>query len=333
MSVTSETRPDAVATAPRRRHAMVLEVVRDYGIVVALAVMVIVLSISSSAFLTTTNFLNILDQWAPLGIIALGSTLVMIGGGFDLSVGAVYAVAGVVAVGAAKHVGAPLAFAAGCGAGLVVGIFNGVVVTSGRINPFVATLASQIMLRGVALAITGGLILTTQRSGFDVLGFDGLGSVRYTVFVWLAVFVLLAFVLQRTTFGRYVYAVGGNREAARLSGVRVNVVRASTYAISGLTAGIGGVLVASRLSTARADTGTGLELDAIAAIVIGGTSILGGEGALWRTMVGVFVLALIGNGFTLLNVDPTYQRVLYGAVLLGAVAIDAWSRRSDRGEA
>jgi ribose transport system permease protein len=163
---------------------------------------------------------------------------------------------------------------------------------------------------------------------YAILGTNQLGGVRYTTYLFVVFAIAAAVLLSRTTLGRAIYASGGNAEAARLSGIRVGVVRASTFVISGLSAGLAGVMISSRVATGQADTGVGIELTAIAAVVIGGTSILGGEGAIWRSVLGVLLLTLIGNGFNLLNVNPTYQQIFQGAIILSAVAIDAWSRRT-----
>jgi ribose transport system permease protein len=291
----------------------------------------VTLSFASDVFLKQQNFMNILDQWSAIGIIAVGSTLVFIAGGFDLSISAVYALAGIIAAKAANSLGVPVGLFLGCLIGLGVGIVNGAIVTVGRINPFMATLASSLMIRGLALAVSGGfLVRVADEKGFDVIGRGEFLGAKYSVYLFAGVILVAALLLHRTTFGRYMYASGGNAEAARLSGVRVNLVRASTYAFSGLCAGIGGMIVASRVNTGQADAGIGLEFDAIAAVVIGGTSILGGAGAIWRTVLGVLMLAMIQNGFNLLNVQAVYQRIIYGAIIIGAVGIDAWSRRSTR---
>jgi ribose transport system permease protein len=299
---------------------------RDYGIVISFVALFIVLSFASPHFLTQTNLLNILNQNAPVGLIAVGGTLVLIAGGFDLSVGAIFALSGVIATEMATRVGTTEAILLGVLAGLACGVCNGALTTVGRINPFIATLSTQIMIRGVALAITGGFLIVVADPGFTSLGNGGLGEVKYAILVWLGFALACGFLLQWTSFGRHVYAAGGNPEAARLSGVRVSWVRATTFAISGLSAGLAGVIVASRSSTGQADAGIALELSAIAAIVIGGTSIFGGAGAIWRTILGVLLLALIGNGFNLLNVEAVYQQMFQGAIILAAVGIDAWAR-------
>jgi ribose transport system permease protein len=300
---------------------------RDYGIVLAFVVLFVSLSMASDAFLTTTNLLNILDQWAAVGIIACGSTLVLIAGGFDLSVAAVYALAGVVAAKTAGSLGPELGLLMGVLVGVAAGAANGLIATIGRINPIIATLASGIVIRGLALAISGGMLLTVKDEGFTTLGRDTLLGVKLSIWLLVVVIAATAFLLHKTVYGRYIYAAGGNAEAARLSGVRVDRVRTSMYIVSAVTAALGGLIVASRVATGQADVGVGLEFDVIAAIVIGGTSILGGAGAIWRTVLGVLILALIGNGFNLLNVDINYQRMIYGGLILAAVGMDAWSRK------
>lgn len=307
-----------------------LEGLRDYGIVLSFLALFIVLSFASNVFFTQQNLGNILDQWSATAIIAVGSTLVVIAGGFDLSVGSIFGLSGVVAAMTAPHVGAWGGILLGVAAGLACGIVNGLLTTIGRINAFIATLATSIMVAGVALALTNGNLITViSPLSFTILGRGDFLTLKYSVWTFFAVTLACGFALSRTTFGRAVYATGGNPESARLSGIRVNFVRASTFAISGTAAGIAGVIVTSRVATGQADSGgLNIALDAIAGIVIGGTSIAGGAGAIWRTVLGVFLLAMIGNGFNLLNVNSIYQRVFQGAIILFAVGVDAWSRRS-----
>ena len=299
----------------------------DFGIVVSFVVLFLVLSITLDQFLTRDNLLNVLDQWAPVGIIAFEGTLVLIAGGFDLSVGAIFAISGVVAAEVSNKPSIELGVIAGIGTGLACGIGNGLLTTVGRINPFIATLASGACHPGARMIISGGFIVVVADEGFSSVAREQLFSARLSVFYLVGFGLLIAFVLNRMVLGRYIFAVGNNSEAARLSGVRVGAVRGTTYAISGLAAGIAGVIGASRVSSGQADVGLGLELTAIAAIVLGGTSILGGEGAIWRTALGIFMLAMIGNGLNLLAVDPIYVQITQGGIILVAVAIDAWTRR------
>ncbi len=302
--------------------------VSDYAVLLVLVAMFVTLSLTSDTFLSKTNLLNILDQWAPVGIIACAGTLVIIAGGFDLSVGAVFALAGVVAAKVTGFTDPVLGLLAGVAAGAVVGLANGLLATVGRINSFIVTLASSMMVRGIALAITAGMLLTVDDPGFAKLGNNSFLGLTLASWIFIGVACLCGFASSRLPFGRYVFAAGGNPEAARLSGIRINAIRTATFVGSGAAAGIAGIIAASQVSNAQADTGMGLELQAIAAIVIGGTSIIGGEGAVWRTVVGLFILALINNGFNLLGINPNYQQVIQGAIILGAVGIDVWSRRS-----
>ncbi len=300
---------------------------RDYGIVVFFLALFTTLSFLSNVFFSKTNFLNILDQTAPAGIIACAMTLVIIGGGFDLSVGATFALGGVVAAQTAPHVGMWEGMIVGSLFGLGLGVVNGLLITVGRINSFIATLASSFMFYGLGQVMTNGFLVSVPNPSFAELGNNGFAGVKYSIWLFAAVAVCSTVILSRSTLGRYIFAVGGNAEAARLAGIRVNLVRVTTFALSGLAAGIAGVLVASRISQGQADSGGDLTLTTIAAVVIGGTSILGGEGAVWRSVLGVLLLALIGNGFNLLNVNPVYQQIALGAILLLAVGVDAWSRR------
>jgi ribose transport system permease protein len=313
----------------RARGGQRLSVVRDYGIVMSFVALFVTLTVTSDVFLTQRNLLNVLDQSAAVGLMACGGTLVIIAGGFDLSVGAIFAITGVIAASMAKYVDPGFALALGMLAGLVLGAVNGLLVTVGRVNPFMATLASSIIIRGIALVITGGFLVSVTNRSFSTLG-RGVAvlDVKWSIVIWLVFALACGFLLARTTFGRHVYAAGGNADAARLSGISVGVIRTITYAVSGMSAGLAGVIVTSRVSSSQADAGTGIELSVIAAIVIGGTSIMGGEGAIWRSVLGVLLLALIGNGFNLLGVNPIYQQILQGAIILMAVAVDAWARRT-----
>ncbi len=304
-----------------------LVAMRDYGIVVVLVALFIALSIGSPQFLSTTNLLNILDQWAPLGLIACGGTLVIIAGGFDLSVGAIYAVGAAIAAKLALEVDAVIGLIAGVGIATLAGLLNGALASVGRINALIVTLATAMVFRGVALVITDGQLISVEDATFQFLGNGSLLGVTYISWIFIVFALVCGFVLSRQAFGRYIYACGGNPEAARLAGIRVNLVRTITFGVSGAAAGLGGVLAASQIGTAQADMGTGIELQVIGAIVIGGTSILGGQGAIWRTVVGLFILALINNGFNLLNIDSQYQLIIQGAIILIAVGADIWARR------
>jgi ribose transport system permease protein len=315
--------------APSRRFSVAI--VRDYGIVVAFIGLFITLSIASDVFLTWDNMVNLAFQASPIGIMACGGALVFIAGGFDLSVGAVAAFSGVIAAKAFAEWGVPMwpAFIIGALTGFAFGLGNGLLVTVARVNAFIATLASSIIIYGLAIAVTGGFLISIEQESWTKLGLNEAFGINYPIWIWLAFALFCGFLLSRTTWGRYVYATGGNAEAARLSGVRVNFVKSSTFALSGLSGGIAGVIIVSQTSTAQADIGNaGYTFDAITAVVLGGVSILGGEGAIWRAVLGAFFLQMIRNGFNLLNVKPEYQNVFAGTILLAAVAVDAWARRT-----
>jgi ribose transport system permease protein len=314
---------------PSRLRRLDLAAMRDYGVVVAFVILFITLSLSSDVFLTTQNMKNLAFQTAPVGIIAVGGTLVFIAGGFDLSVGAISGYAGITAAQAFNSTGVGLwgSMLLGALVGLAFGIGNGLLITIGRVNAFIATLATSIIINGLGQVVTSGNLVSVQAERFTTLGLGTVWGINYPVFVWIGFALVCGFLLSRTMLGRYIYATGGNPEAARLSGVRVNVVRATTFAISGLSAGIAGVILVSEVGTAQWNANTGIEFDAITAIVLGGTSLLGGEGAIWRSVLGAFFLQMIGNGFNLLGTDPETQYVIKGVILAAAVSLDAWARR------
>jgi ribose transport system permease protein len=322
---------NAIAAAARRRNVADLATwLREYVIVIVFVALFVGLTIASPVFLTSLNLLNVLDQSSTLGIVACGMTIMIIGGDFDLSVGAVYAVAAIIAAEIAGHAPPGLAYVGGAAVGAALGTLNGLIVTRVRINSFVATLATQIGYRGVATLITGGIVVTVTNMHFRTIALEKVLGVKLSIWV-LAVFVIATWILlAKTTFGRQVYAIGGNSEAARLSGIRVDRIKVLTFTIGGFAAGVAGVIAASRSSSADPSLGVGLELSAIAGTIIGGTSILGGEGAIWRTVLGVLILALIGNGFNLLNINPTYQQITQAVLIIAAVGLDTWSRKQRR---
>jgi len=305
-----------------------IRLARDYGVILSAVGLIIALAIASAPFRTATNQFNLLDQWSAIAIIACGSTICIIAGGFDLSVDAIYALSGVIATWTTVHSQSVwLGFVLGIASGLVMGLFNGILVTYGRINPFVATIASSVAFLGIAQLITKGSIITVKDPSFSAVGLKQFGDLSLMSVVFVVFAVVMALLLSRTILGRRVYAVGGNYEAARYSGIAVKRIQVFSYVVSGLSASIAGVLVASRNSSGSADVRTDLAFQAITAVVIGGVSIYGGEGTIPRALVGVLILALIGNGFNLLAVDPAYQQVLLGVIIVLAVAVDAWARK------
>ena len=330
MNDKTETHSQAQAMPEAKRMLLKyirLDILRDYGTVIAFVVLFVVLAIVSPAFTSARNLHNIVDQSAHVGIVACAMTIVIIGGCFDLSVGATFAIAGSLAAIIARAGYTEIGIFAGILVGLMLGLVNGAIITLLRINSFIATLATSLIIRGLGLVLTGGLLIIVPDPKFAVLGQGRFLGIKYPVFIFAGFVIFSWFILSRTTFGRYVYAIGGNAEAARLSGVRVGLIRTLTLCLTGLAGGLSGVITVSRIAQGVADIGVGVELDAIAATVIGGTSILGGEGAIWRTVVGVLLLRLIGNGFNLLNVPPFYQSIFQGVIIIFAVSLDTLSRR------
>ena len=299
---------------------------RDYGILVFLLLIIVALAVSSGPFRSRANLSNIVNQMSMGGVAACGATLTIVAGGFDLSQGSVYAISAIVAVMAANTLGPIGAFGLAIVVGLGLGALNGAVIAFGRINSFIATLATSYAFIGLATIMTAGNVEQTVAPHFMVMNNDVLGL---TVASWLfiAVAVLTGILLAYTRFGRGLYAIGGNPEAARLSGISVPFYRVIAFALSGGCAAVAGIIEASQTGSADASIGSTVALLAIAATVIGGTSIMGGEGAIWRAVVGALIIELIGNGFILLNINSNYESVVFGVLILIAVSLDQLLRR------
>ena len=308
----------------RHRVAWFLQ---TYAVLVIGVALFVLLSLLSDSFLTFRNLLNILNQNAPLAIMASAMTLVIIGGGFDLSVGATFAVAGVTAAWVALHVDPYVGLLIAPLVGAALGLINGVVITRLNVHSFLATIATSLVFKGVAIVISDGRLIPVRLDDFTWLGRDKFLGIFIAVYVFAAFALVLTFVLNRTTLGRKIFSVGGNEEAAILSGIRTDRIKIATFVIAGLAAGLAAAISVSRISMGQASAGTGLELQAIAAVILGGTSIYGGVGAVWRSVAGVLLLALINNGFNILNADPFYRDLTTGLVILGAVGISAAGRR------
>lgn len=308
------------------RHR-VIDFLRSYGVLIIIVLLMVILTFLSDSFLTPRNLLNILNQSTPLALIAVALTLVIIGGGFDLSTGAIFGVASVVAAWLAVNVDPVLGMIVGPMVGAVLGIVNGLIITGINVHSFLATLATSLVYRGLAILITGGALIPVRMQEFSWLGRGRLGMVNYAV-ILLAIFTIaMILLLNFTTFGRRVFAVGGNEEAAILSGIRTRMIKIATFGLTGFAAGLAGVVGVSRISMGQPQAGVGMELDAIAAVILGGTSIYGGAGAVWRSLAGVLLLALIGNGFNILNVNPFFKDLTTGLIIVVAVALSAGKSR------
>ena len=287
-----------------------------------------ILALISPPFLRFQNLANILDQQSGIIIVAAAGTLVLIAGGIDLSIGAIYGLAGATAAQLAVSFGPAVGVLGGIAVGLLVGLANGVIVTRFRINALIGTLAMSFVVGGIgAIATHGNLVVVFDHPEFQVFAATKILGITSAAWMMIVIAVAIAVLLSRTTFGRYVYATGGNAEAARLGGVRINTVRIATFALSGAAAALAGTIDASRVLSAQASAGSFLTFTVLTGIIVGGTSILGGEGSVQRTVVGCLFVALIANGFNLLGLDPFYQQITLGIILLVAVGTDAWSRR------
>lgn len=298
-------------------------VLLHYGIVVVLGIMLASAAFLYPGFFSFQNIMNILSQNAPIGIIAVGMTFVILAGGFDLSVGAIAGLGATFFASIALSSPLLVALLVVVVAGIIVGSINGVVINKLRVNPFVATLGAASIINGLMLIYSNTQPYVVSALAFQMLGAGRIGPVPVSIIVLGTVFVLGGFVLGWTKYGRWIYAIGGNAEASHLSGIRVELIRASTYALSGVLAAFAGAMIASRLGVGQANMGANMTLDAIAIVVVGGTSLLGGEGSMWRTFVGLLVLATLTNIFYSVNVDPNWQFVAKGAIIIAAVALDS----------
>jgi len=294
-----------------------------YGIALAFGALVAALALLSPRFLTAPNLLNVLRQISVNALIAFGMTTVILGAGIDLSVGSALALCGAVAAGlAAGGLPPPLAMIAALALGAALGLVNGLFVASAGIAPFIATLGGLTIFRGVTLVYTDGRPITGLPEAFDRLGNGVALGVPVPVWVMLGFLALTHFLLRFTSLGRAIYAVGGNEEAARLSGLPIRKVKLFTYAYSGLSAALAALVLTGRLDSAQPTAGSGFELDAIAAVVVGGTSLFGGRGGVLGTFLGAAIIGVLNNGMNLLDVSAFYQQIVKGGVILGALLID-----------
>jgi len=314
---------NATGGGARSIKAKLGSIFQQQGALIVLLLVCIVGFVRYEAFLTPENLLNVLRQNSMVGLVALGMTFVILTGGIDLSVGALVAVAGVIAANLADR-GWAVALLAGVAATAVLGLINGLVISKARIQPFIATLAMMIAARGLALAATGeqSVRISAADEGFNWLGRESISVIPVPVAILIAAYAIGWIILNYTRFGRSVFAVGDNDEAARLMGLNIDRITIAVYGISGLLAGLAGVVLASRLGTGQPVAGVGWELDAIAAVVIGGTLLAGGQGSVASTCVGVLLLGVIFNLFNLEGqISPWWQLVLRGVILLFVVVV------------
>lgn len=283
---------------------------------------------ASPHFLTATNLSSVIRQTAVINIMALGMTMIIICGGIDLSVGSILAMGGLLgAMAMEKGWPIPVGVAVGIVTGMFCGLVNGVLTTRLKINPFIVTLGTLGIVRGLALIISNGLPVHQLPKGFAYLGEGTVLHVPFVLFVLVACALLVHVILEHTKLGRYAFAIGSNPEAALYAGVDMNLVTASIYTLGGMLTGLAGMIEASRLMTGQPTAGQGYELQAIAAVVIGGGSLRGGEGTVIGTLVGAFIMGLLANGSDLLGISPYLQQAIIGAVIILAVAVDELRKR------
>jgi ribose/xylose/arabinose/galactoside ABC-type transport system permease subunit len=295
-----------------------------YYIVVAFVVMVIISSFVSENFFSWVNISNVLKQSAVPGIVSLGMLVVILTSGIDLGVGSVLAITGVLAVGLQRQLPLSLAILVTIATGLAAGGFNGILVAKRGIPPFIATLGMMVIARGLTFVYTdGGPIQITYKEIYRVVGRGNIGPIPIIVIVWVILAMITAVLLQRTTFGRTIISLGSNKRAVYLSGINVDLHLMSVYTFSGLMCAIGGILLTSRLTIGTPLMGQLMELDAIAAVVIGGASLAGGRGTVWGTVIGVLILGLISNMLNLMGVSAFYQDIIRGSIILLAVLFKA----------
>ena len=299
----------------------------NIGIIIALFAMCIFLVIfptTRTTFLTTKNVFNILRQNASNLFLATGMTMVIILGGIELSVGSVIALSGCVAAGCVVFLGLPeiVGFLAGILVGALVGMFNGFVICKTEIPPFIVTLASMNIAKGIALVYTTGAPIRCMTDAFKFPGAGYVGPVPTPVILMVIIFIIACFIVNRTQLGRHIYAVGGKAQSAKFSGINVSKVKFIVYTYTGVMAGIAGIVIASRLYSGQPTAGDGAEMDAIASVVVGGTSMSGGSGRLGGTLIGVLIIGVLNNGLNLMGVDSNWQYIVKGLVILLAVYVD-----------
>jgi ribose transport system permease protein len=319
---------DVMTPSPRRiywdkcmRHPAVFPLL---GFIVLFVLMVFL----SDSFLTFNNLTNVARQVSINAIIAVGMTCAILTGGIDLSVGSVMALSGTVAAGLMiTGIPMPLALLAGLAIGGLFGAINGACVAYARMPPIIVTLASMSVARGLALIYTGGYPVSGLPDPFAFFGRGEVMGIQVPILIMAGIYIIAYAMLNHMSFGRYVYAIGGNEEAARLSGIRITRYKLLVYIISGITAALAGLVLTSRLMSGQPNAGEGFELDAIAAVVLGGTAITGGKGAIIGTLVGAMMLGILNNGLNLMGVSPYVQNVIKGGIILAAIYISSEKRK------
>lgn len=313
--------------ASRRNNLNIKTILKQHGLLISFVILVLAVALFTPNFLTATNLINVLRQSAIIGLIAIGSTFVITGGGFDISVGSTLALCAALVLGFQQWMPWQLAVPLVIAIGGLIGFVNGWLTAKIGIVAIITTLGTMTILRGLTYIYTGGYPIVGQSESFRVLGSGYIGPVPVPVFIFLLMVVVWQFVLKKTKLGRYTCAVGGNKESARLSGVPVDYYQIMTFVVGGIMAAMAAIIYASRLNSATPLAGQGYELDAIAATVIGGTSVAGGRGTVVGTLIGVLLLTIVNNMFNLLGVAVYIQYVIKGVIILTVVGVDSYSRK------
>ena len=301
---------------------------RNYGVIIGFIALCVIISFASPAFLTTRNILNLLRQSAVVGVLSAGMTLIIISGNFDISVGYICGCAGAISAvlitrGFSFWAVVPVVIVFGA----LVGVISGIAVAKFAIPSMIATLGMGQVVNGALLLITGGYPISVKEPVMTYIGKESFLGIPVPIYLFVLAIVFVNFILLKTIVGRHIYAVGGNDETSRLSGIRVDGIKILVFVLSSILAALSGIILTARVGTATATAGTGYELDAIAAVVIGGTCVSGGEGNAWKTIIGVLFMSVISNSFNLLEVHVYFQYVLKGLIILVAVGFDSYNRK------
>ena len=307
----------------------IIEILNKFKTGIGLLALIIVLSFMSPYFLTIPNLLNVIRQVSIIAIVSFGMTMVILTGGIDLSVGSMLAFAGAISAGMIVNSGLNifLAILIGLAAGTALGLFNGIAVAKAKLPAFIVTLAMMTVARGFTLIYTDGRPISGFDETFRFFGAGYIGRIPVPVIIMFILLFVIYILLKKTPLGRYIYAIGGNETATKLSGINTDKIKIAVYGLNGFLAAVSGIILTSRLNSAQPMAGEGYELDAIAAVVLGGTSLSGGSGGVVGTIIGALIIAVLNNGLNLLNVSSFYQLVAKGGVILLAVFLDRKSQQ------
>lgn len=304
------------------------ETASKYKSLIGLVLLCAIITFVTPSFLSLSNITNVFTQVSVNAIIAVGMTFVILTGGIDLSVGSTLAISGALSASIIKSTGSvTLAIIVAALVGIEIGLVNGLLISKGKLQAFIATLATMTIFRGATLVFTNGTPISKLPEKFVNIGNGKIGFMPIPVIITVIVSIIAIYVLSQTRFGRYLYALGGNEDSARLSGINTDKIKTLVYVVSGFASSIAGVIITSRIASASPNAGTSFELDAIAAVVIGGTSLAGGEGKITGTLIGALIIGVLNNGLNLMNVSPFYQSIVKGLVILIAVLLDKKSRK------